>query len=261
MIGMMLHPIRTLRRALAGWMPGGRRQCAVCNRQVWRFMPYRSGSQSKPPLMNALGMVGSNREQFACPRCNAHDRERHLLMYLRASGLLAKFRGRAILHFAPENQLQRFIAESEPIRYVRADLHPTDPDFERVDLLSIPYDDAAFDFVIANHVLEHVLDVDRALREVFRVLRLGGMAILQTPYSSMLMRTWEDAGIDTDAARLQAYGQEDHVRLFGRDIFDRIVSTGFENHVSRHTELLPGVDATKAGVNPQEPFFLFRKPA
>jgi len=97
------------------------------------------------------------------------------------------------------------------------------------------------------------------LSEIHRVLKPGGMAILQTPYSSRLHRTWQDAGIDTPEARLQAYGQEDHVRLFGRDIFDRIVAAGFRSDVRLHSELLADVDPDIAGVNAAEPFFLFRK--
>ena len=112
---------------------------------------------------------------------------------------------------------------------------------------------------IANHVLEHVSDVPRALSEIRRVLKLGGVAILQTPYSGKLHHTWEDKGIDTPVARLQAYGQEDHVRLFGRDIFEQITAAGFESRVHRHSELLADVDSFTMGVNGDEPFFLFRK--
>lgn len=68
-------------------------------------MPYRDGSRGVPSLMRVLHMVGSNPEQFECPRCGAHDRERHLLMYMRADGTLPRLRGQAVLHFAPEKRL------------------------------------------------------------------------------------------------------------------------------------------------------------
>jgi SAM-dependent methyltransferase len=135
------------------------------------------------------------------------------------------------------------------------------PGVVKADMEAMPFADAAFDLVIANHVLEHVDDERKALGEVARVLAPGGFAILQTPYSARLHATWRDPGIDTPEARLQAYGQEDHVRLFGRDIFERIASAGFESHVRRHAELLGDVDPGVAGVNAAEPFFLFRKPA
>ncbi len=75
----------------------------------------------------------------------------------------------------------------------------------------------------------------------------------------MLAHTWHDPGINTPKARVQAYGQNDHVRLFGRDIFERIAAAGFESQRAEHDELLSGVDAREFGVNPAEPFFLFRR--
>lgn len=209
--------------------------------------------------MRVLNMVGSNPDQFECPRCGAHDRERHLLMYMRAEGTLSRLRGKAVLHFAPEKRLSRLIAAVEPARYVRADLFPSSPEVECVDMLDMQFDDQSFDCLIANHVLEHVSNVSHALAEIRRVLKPEGLAILQTPYSEKLHHTWEDEGIDTPSARLQAYGQEDHVRLFGRDIFEQIGAAGFENRVYRHSELLADVDAATTGVNRDEPFFLFCK--
>lgn len=252
-------PLKLFRYALAGWVPGGRCRCVICGHRVWRFMPYRNGSRSGPPLMRVLHMVGSDPDNFECPHCGAHDRERHLLMYMRAARTLEQLRGKTVLHFAPEKKLSRFIVDAAPLRYIRADLFPTTRDVERVDMLAMPFDEGTFDCVIANHVLGHVANVPRALAEIRRVLKPGGVAILQTPYSAKLCNTWEDDGVDNPEARLQAYGQEDHVRLFGRDIFARIAAAGFENRVRPHAELLADVDARETGVNTEEPFFLFGK--
>ncbi len=126
-------------------------------------------------------------------------------------------------------------------------------------MLDMPFEDQSFDLLIASHVLEHVGDDRAALREIHRVLKTGGQAILQTPYCRMLTHTWEDPGITTAAARVQAYGQDDHVRLFGRDIFDRFASAGLAADVRTHDELLPTFDAAEYGVNRAEPFFLFRR--
>ncbi|MFT3896971.1 MAG: methyltransferase domain-containing protein [Thermomonas sp.] len=256
-----MDPLKLMRYALAGWLPGGRRRCAMCGHSVWRFMPYRDGARGVPPLMAALDGIGSDVEHFECPRCGAHDRERHLLLYMRASGIFDRIRGARVLHFAPERRLSPRIAAALPAEYVRCDLYPSGPDVRKIDIEAMPFADGAFDLAIANHVLEHVDDERKALGEVARVLAPGGFAILQTPYSAMLHGTWRDPGIDTPEARLQAYGQEDHVRLFGRDIFERFAATGFESHVRAHADLLGDVDPDKAGVNPREPFFLFRKPA
>ncbi|WP_394003911.1 class I SAM-dependent methyltransferase [Luteimonas sp. WGS1318] len=233
----------------------------ACNHSVWRFMPYRTGSRGLPPLMRAFEIVGSDVDNFECPRCGAHDRERHLLMYLRASKILDWMKGRSILHFAPENRLPRWIEAAGPAVYTACDLYPQSPHVRRVDMLDMDIASESVDMVIANHVLEHVGDVDRALSEILRVLKPCGHAILQTPYSTKLHHTWSDEGIDTPQARLQAYGQEDHVRLFGRDIFERIEAAGFESRVRQHDDLLGDTDPSLAGVNRAEPFFLYRKPA
>jgi ubiquinone/menaquinone biosynthesis C-methylase UbiE len=142
---------------------------------------------------------------------------------------------------------------------VKGDLYPTSKDIEAIDMLAIDYPSESFDFVIANHVLEHVDDDLVALSELRRVLKAGGYAILQTPYSSKLTQTFSDPGIDSNSARYQAYGQEDHVRLYGGDIFARIESAGFKSRVATHEEKLADIDPLKFGVNEKEPFFLFER--
>ena len=155
--------------------------------------------------------------------------------------------------------MARLIENIASARYVRADLYPTEPSIEKVDMLNIPYDSDTFDVVIANHVLEHVSDDLRALSERRRVLKQGGIAILQTPYSAKLMSTFQDPGIDSDLARVHVYGQENHVRLYGTDIFSRFSSSGLVSEVRTHSDTLEDIDYVKHGVNPREPLFLFRK--
>ncbi|MGI9237136.1 MAG: class I SAM-dependent methyltransferase [Woeseiaceae bacterium] len=209
--------------------------------------------------MIALDTVGSNVDDFGCPNCNCHDRERHLVLYLRALDLFAKFRGAAILHFAPEHQLSKLIDNLGPAIYIKGDLYPTSDSIQTIDMLAIDYPSGSFDFVIANHVLEHVDDDALALAELRRVLKIGGFAILQTPFSNRLTKTFSDPGIDSDSARYQAYGQEDHVRLYGKDIFGRIESAGFKSWVSMHQDKLVDFDSQTHGVNIEEPLFLFER--
>lgn len=222
-------------------------------------MPYRGGAKKGPALPQVLGGVGSDLDNFGCPRCGAHDRERHLLMYLRASGQLAEMRGKVVVHFAPEKHLCRFILASGPAQYVRCDLYPKSSEIRKMDMLAMDFESGSVDVLIANHVLEHVASDAQALAEVRRVLKPGGYAILQTPYCKKLHKIWEDAGIDDDAGRTQAYGQEDHVRLYGRDIFERFAAAGFQSRVRQHEDLLPKVDAYVSGINCEEPLFLFQR--
>lgn len=235
--------------------------CAVCGHAVGGFLPYRRGWAGAPSVLRTLSVEGSDLDNFECPRCGAHDRERHLLLYLRASGIWDRLPGMRILHAAPERRLSRLIAGRAPVRHLRCDLFPGEAGVQRVDLQSIPEADASFDLVMANHVLEHVADLDAALAEIGRVLAPGGHAILQTPFSRVLESTAEDPAVTSDADRLARYGQEDHVRLFGRDIFTRFeAGLGASMVGGSHAELLPGVDPRRAGVNGGEPFMLFRKP-
>ena len=239
---------------------GAKYYCSVCKRKVRRFLPYRGGWADVPPLIRHLGVIGSDVENFECPACGCHDRERHLLLYLTAANLLSAMSGARILHFAPERNLRRFIRAADPAEYVLADLFPDSSEVQRADLQAIPYPAEHFDFVLANHVLEHVQDDALALREIFRVLRPGGHAILQTPYASGLTRTFEDPAIVSGEARLHAYAQEDHCRLYGEDFVSRAESSGLRRKISTHAALLPHIDAAVMGVNVEEPFLLFQKP-
>lgn len=250
---------RASSRVVARTPFGARYRCSICDRHVQRFLPYRGGLADVPPLTRQLGVVGSDVENFACPVCGCHDRERHLLMYLRASGLLPLMQGARILHFAPEHHLQKFIRATTPAEYVLGDLYPAQPGVRKIDLQAIQYPENHFDFILANHVLEHVQDDMQALQEIYRVLRAGGHAILQTPYSSVLTHTFEDTGIQTEQACLHAYGQEDHRRLYGQNIVEHFENSGLRSLVKTHFQLLPSVNHAQLGVNPAEPFFLFKK--
>jgi len=252
-----LRPLRLAQALLCRAPLLARRTCVICGHHPGAFLPHaRSGSQK---LMEALGGVGSNLKAFECPWCGCHDRERHIFMYMTAAGLLPNLSGKHVLHFAPEKRLAPKIQAASAERYIRCDLFPQSEDVMQVDMLNIPFDEASFDLLIANHVLEHVSDDARALQEIARVLKPGGFAILQTPFCAKLHATWEDAGIDTDQARREAYGQEDHVRLYGGNIFQRFSSFGLSSCVKTHAELLPDIDPDEFGINLEEPFFLLQK--
>lgn len=236
-----------------------RRYCALCGHFVGDFIPFGRGTAGIPPLLRSIDIVGSDVDHFECPWCGSHDRERHLYLYMTKAGLLDRLPGSRVLHFAPERRLASVIASHYPACYVKCDLVVRDAGVMAADIMAIPFIENSFDFVIANHVLEHVNNDISALIEITRVLRPGGMAILQTPFSAKLQRTWFDPGIDSEESRLQAYGQSDHVRLYGKDIFQRFSSHGLKSSVSSHDDLLAEYLPQIYGVNQREPFFLFEK--
>lgn len=248
-------------RAVAAWPVGARHRCCLCRRRVRRFLPYRHGLGELPAVLRDADVIGSDVVNFECPACGCHDRERHLALYFRATGLTGRMGSLRILHFAPERRLASVIAAAHPVDYVQADLHPSRPGIRCLDLTDIAFPADRVDLVIANHVLEHVDDDIRALSEIRRVLRPGGLAVLQTPFAARLPTKLENRSIASASARLQVYGQEDHVRLYGADLSAFIAAQGFVHRGASHDALLPDVDAGVTGVNAREPFLLFEKPS
>lgn len=244
-------------KRVAAMRPGSARFCIACGSSVADFGPYRGGWRFAPPLMRELDYTAGDYDDCICPRCGVQDRERHLILYFRASNLLERVEGGCVVHFAPEASLRERIEALNPVEYTMCDIAPPSPEVRQMDLLDLQFEDNSVDLLIANHVLEHVPDADQALAEIRRVLKPEGRAVLQTPFCRGLSRTWEDPAIVSESARLQAFGQEDHVRLFGTDIFDRFESNGLSFEGGSHDELLPGVDAWVNGVDPHEPFFLY----
>jgi len=254
------HPglIRRLRRVLNGL--GNRCECCVCGRTFFRFSPYRGGEKAISAYLHNMDWISSAFDTFWCPWCRSHDRERHLILFFDALGLWSAFEKVSVLHVAPEKQLAFRIAACRPSRYVQGDLVPSREGIRRLDVTRIDAPDADFDCVLCNHVLEHVPEDARALRELYRVLKPGGFAILQTPYAGNLEKTLENQPqVDAPEERLEFYGQEDHVRLYGRDLLDRIRDAGFLPEMTTHEEQLKAVNAVRFGVNEKEPLFLFRK--
>ena len=237
------------------------RRCVACGCHAFRFRAFRGGSRHLPPVVVALRYVGSDVDNFACTACGASDRERHLLLYFDRLDLWSNWAGGTILHFAPEAHLAKRFKEISPEHYCMADVAPRRPDIIPMDVGNISFPDAQVDLIVANHVLEHVEDDQRALREFLRVLKPGGWLVAQTPYSQVLQTTLDDKGINSPELRDLFYGQEDHVRCYGHEsLFQLIQQVGFESHIVLHKTILNDKETRFFGVNPEENLMLFRKP-
>jgi SAM-dependent methyltransferase len=110
----------------------------------------------------------------------------------------------------------------------------------------LPFPDAAFTCACMTGVLGFLTDPVTALSELRRVLAPGGWCLLQFPLDLSRARTYEDPAITTPEARLAAYWQPDHVRLFGRDAPDRVAAGGFSVEVVKPREAFGDAVADRA---------------
>jgi len=166
------------------------------------------------------------RENVLAPGTLSLERHRLCWLYLtRKTDLFVK--PQKLLHFAPEQAFLKRFKKLEHLDYTTTDLNSPIADV-KADICDLPFDDESFDFIICNHVLEHIPDDTKALSELFRVLRTGGTAILQVPYKASLDQTLEDPSITDPAERQKIFGQYDHVRLYGLDYFDKLSDAGFK---------------------------------
>ena len=233
---------------------GNNKCCYVCKKTFFVFEKLLI-----PPLSTYykhLNPIGSLLNDFGCPFCLCNDRERHLFAYFDKLNLWPQKSNR-VLHFAPEFHLCKKIESCNPLEYIKADYTPESykniHDVRKIDLMDIPFEKNYFDIVICNHVLEHIHNMPKGLAEIHRVLKTGGFAILQTPFSQLLYKHFEDPGINTDEQREFFYGQNDHLRIVSEKQFlEDLENQGFKLTVVKHEELFDGDFAKYYGVNSRE---------
>jgi SAM-dependent methyltransferase len=135
-------------------------------------------------------------------------------------------KGKDILHFAPEKQLERLFSTEQPNHYVTADIRPGAAQNVE-DMTKLTLKDKRFDLVIANHVLEHIPDDARAFSEVHRILRNNGEFWAAVPVIEGWNSTYENSNIQSEKDRARHFGQHNHVRYYGRDFIERFEKAGF----------------------------------
>ena len=188
-------------------------ECTICKRSFGKFLPYGLNSTSA-------------RDNVLCPYCLSLERHRLFWLYLkqRTDFFTAP---KKVLHIAPEQCFYRLFRKQSNLDYTTGDLESPLADIH-FDLHKIPLGDDEYDVVFCNHVLEHVADDHQCMTELFRVLKPGGMAIMQVPVDYSREETYEDPSITSPQDREREFWQKDHVRLFGRDYPQRLEKAGFK---------------------------------
>ena len=198
--------------------------CPCCNEHFRKFLPYG----------------GENPQQNSqCPRCGSAERHRLIWLYLKnkTNFFSANLK---VLDIAPIYWFQKIFRSLPNLDYISADL--VDPlAMVEMDITNISYEDNYFDVILCSHVLEHIMQEQKAMTELLRVLKPGGWAILQVPLDIRLAQTFEDPNIVLPEEREHFFGQYDHVRLYGRDFKDRLEKAGFTVKVDNYVKDL-GID-------------------
>jgi SAM-dependent methyltransferase len=235
-------------------------RCPVCRATVRKLLP---GGQDIP-VLRELEVVGGGRiEQDVCPVCFSSSRTRLVHRYLVDYGeLRGEGELRRVLHFAPERGIANWLLRLQSVHYIAADLSPDLYQHalsRKMDVTRIEFPDSQFDLVICNHVLEHVPNDRLAMREIFRVLKHGGRAILQAPISQKLTTTLEDPSISKPRDREKVFGQWDHVRIYGLDYPERLRHAGFSVDIIDPVQRW-GIDTVvRLRLNSSEKLFIGRK--
>ena len=177
-----------------------------------KFLPYGYSKQRK----NALS-----------PSTLSLERHRLMWLFLRnETSFFTSNKKLKTLHIAPEQCFLKIFKNQKNLDYITSDLESPIADV-KADICNLPFQDNSFDVIFCNHVLEHIPNDTKAMQELFRVLKKGGFGIFQIPQDISREKTFEDASITDKIERTKIFGQYDHVRVYGRDYFNKLRSVGF----------------------------------
>ncbi len=198
-------------RIIAIFYYGNKVECPIDGRTYRKFLPY-GRLQSRP---NAL-----------CP--SSLSLERHRLMWLFLKNKTKFFTDNIkLLHIAPELCFMKIFERMENLNYISGDIESPLAKV-KMDVHQIPFEENLFDVVFCNHVMEHVDDDIKAMSEIHRVLKPAGWAIIQSPVYMYLDKTLEDPSITDPLEKERIFGQNDHMRKYGKDYGDRLRKGGFK---------------------------------
>jgi len=213
-----------VRPVLAFFLKGRNFTDPIDEKSFSTFLPYGYGNQ---------------RNNVLSPSTFSLERHRLLWLYLKnKTDFFTNTENKKVLHFAPEQCFYKRFKTQQNIQYTTTDLLSPLADV-KADICNLPFEDNSYDIIFCNHVLEHIPDDTKAMQELYRVLRPKGMAILQIPQDLSRETTFEDNTITDKATRAKIFGQYDHVRVYGKDYFDKLRNFGFTVNEVDHTATLP----------------------
>ena len=168
----------------------------------------------------------NSRENVLSPSTLSLERHRLLWLFLKKETTFFTDPLK-VLHFAPEQAFYKRFRKLENLKYTTTDLNSPLADV-KADICDLPFPANSFDVILCNHVLEHIPNDTKAMHELYRVLKPGGWGVFQIPQDLSSERTFEDNSITDKTERAKIFGQYDHVRVYGRDYFDKLRSIGFK---------------------------------
>ncbi|MFB9054487.1 class I SAM-dependent methyltransferase [Formosa undariae] len=186
---------------------------------------------------------GTQRNNVLSPSTLSLERHRLLWLYLKNETDFFTT-SKKVLHFAPEQAFYKRFRALKNLDYTTTDLLSPLADV-KADICNLPFKDNSFDIILCNHVLEHIPDDTKAMQELYRVLKPGGMGVLQIPQDLSRTLTFEDDSITDKKERAKIFGQYDHVRIYGQDYFDKLRSIGFKVEEVDYTKTLSEDDITR----------------
>ncbi len=185
--------------------------------------------------------------------------ERHRLLWLYLENETDFFTAHIkLLHFAPEQAFYKRFKKQNNLDYTTTDLNSPLADV-KADICNLPFKNASFDVILCNHVLEHIPNDTKAMQELYRVLKPGGWGIFQIPQDLNRDTTFEDDSITDRKERARIFGQYDHVRVYGKDYFDKLRKIGFDVEEVDYTSKLSSEDIEKYRLAKGEIIPLVRK--
>jgi SAM-dependent methyltransferase len=245
-----------------GWFyKGNNYYCPLCQHSFRKMLP----AGIKNEIFEKYHIIGGGyRLNALCPRCYSTDRDRLVFSYLKDFTHFLENQNK-LLHIAPEGALRAYLSNSLKINYISgfkdADAfkgYYYQQHERHLDITHLPFENESFDVIICNHVLEHVSEDKTGMKELYRVLKQGGFAILQVPYAPELKHTIEDPSIQDPKLRLRKFGQKDHVRIYGQDYINRLQESGFSVELIYLYQKNPTY-YDKIAINAEEPLFIARK--